>query len=127
MLLPLVGMHTLNYNSIPLNCIAHVQVLRLQHCLPSCPAALLSPLTVSGHAGATGRHAMLNYISIPHNFIVPVQVLRLLNCLHIASPPYLHCEKGVLLIQREERWTRYKRYSGYGTTISLIIKIFAKH
>ena len=84
----------------------HVQVLRLQHC-PPCPVVLLSLLPVSGHAGATGRHAMMNYISIPLNYIVHVQVLRLLNCPPcLAAPPLLHCEKGVLLLQGEERWTR---------------------
>ena len=56
---PLVGMHTLNCISIPLDYILHIQVFRLQDCPPSCLPAPPPPpqLPVPRTSSATGRHA----------------------------------------------------------------------
>ena len=57
---PLVGMHVLNYISIPLDYIVHVQVLRLQYC-PPCPAVSSPPppgegdITTLGGGGLEGE------------------------------------------------------------------------
>ena len=50
----LVGMHALNYISIPLDYIVHVQVLRLQDCPPSCPA--VPPPPPPPYTGRRGRY-----------------------------------------------------------------------